>query len=193
MILSPGAIKHRPQWEPRWRPEPGRGTGTASTARVLAGYRRTASNRRRGQGRRTSPPSSPTSHHPRRRGRGRESEGSPSSAGRLDAVIVPASRDRRFLGPGRSFTGAEHSRRLGVPRRGRWRGRHAGARAWAAASPAPAQTGAKLSTSRSAARSTRGCSGVGARATGGGAGSVGALEDQRRMTSWSYDALFGDR
>ena len=139
MILSPGAIKHRPQWEPRRRPEPGRGTGTASTARVLAGYRRTASNRRRGQGRRTSPPSSPTSHHPRRRGRGRESEGSPSSAGRLDAVIVPASRDRRFLGPGRSFTGAGHSRGLGVPRRERWRGRHAGARAWAAASPAPAQ------------------------------------------------------
>ena len=62
------------------------------TARVLAGYRRTASDRGRGQARpfRASDLAAvlATCHRPRRRGRGAESEEVALERGRLDAVIA---------------------------------------------------------------------------------------------------------
>ena len=62
------------------------------TARVLAGYRRTAGDRGRGQARPFGAADLAavlaTCHQPRRRGRGRESEGVALKRGRLDAVIA---------------------------------------------------------------------------------------------------------
>ena len=62
------------------------------TARVLAGYRRTAGSRGRGQARPFGAADLAavlaTSHQPRRRGRGRESDQVALERGRLDAVIV---------------------------------------------------------------------------------------------------------
>ena len=64
----------------------------ARTARVLAGYRRTAGDRGRGQARPFSAPALAavlaTCHRPRRRGRGVESDQVAAARGRLDPVIA---------------------------------------------------------------------------------------------------------